>query len=134
MIHPDKYYVFYDGECGFCNRAVQWILKRDEKDQFLFASLQSEFGKEFLKERGLNPEALDTLYLWKPTAFYYTKSQAAFSIMKILGGSASLLSYFSVLPAGLTDFFYDQVSKNRKSLASNSCELPSEKDRKKFIT
>ena len=46
-----KYFVLYDGECGFCNFWVHWILKKDTKNNFLFASLQSDFGQQFLNER-----------------------------------------------------------------------------------
>ena len=31
-VDSNKYYVFYDGECGFCNFWVHWILKKDVKD------------------------------------------------------------------------------------------------------
>ena len=65
----DKFIVFYDGECGFCNHWVQWILEKDTKDKFLFSSLQSEFGQKFLNDRNLPNEIFDTLYLWKPQNF-----------------------------------------------------------------
>jgi hypothetical protein len=29
-----KILYFYDGDCGFCNFWVQWILKNDKKDNF----------------------------------------------------------------------------------------------------
>ncbi len=82
----NKYYVFYDGECGFCNYWVQWILQRDSKDQFLFASLQSQFGQQFLWQRGLDRKNLNTIYLWKPESYYLIKSAAVAEIAKILGG------------------------------------------------
>ncbi len=34
----DKFIVFYDGECGFCNHWVQWILERDKRISFRFFS------------------------------------------------------------------------------------------------
>ncbi len=51
MIDQNKFYLFYDGDCGFCNFWVHWILKNDSKDQFLFASLQGKFGQEFLRPK-----------------------------------------------------------------------------------
>ena len=68
-----KYFVLYDGECGFCNFWVHWILKKDTKNNFLFASLQSDFGQQFLNERNLESKNLDTLYLWKPEKYYLQK-------------------------------------------------------------
>ena len=128
-----KYYVFYDGECGFCNFWVHWILEKDVKNRFLFASLQSDFGQQFLKDRDRELKDLDTLYLWKPEDYYLQKSHAVFKIAEIIGGSYQLLSYLHFLPTGLTDFFYDQVAANRKKLASATCEIPTPEQRKKFI-
>lgn len=129
-----KYHVLYDGECGFCNFWVEWILKNDSKDQFLFASLQSEFGQQFLKERNLNTTEFSTLYLWKPESFYLTKSDAVFKIAGIIGGKYKLLSYLSVLPAFVRNPFYDLVAKNRKKLVAEQCYMPTPEERKKFIS
>lgn len=133
-VNINKYYVFYDGECGFCNFWVHWILKKDVKDQFLFASLQSEFGQQFLSERNLELKNLDTLYLWKPEKYYLQKSQAVFKISEVIGGLYTLLSYFRYLPTSLTDFFYDRVAANRKKLAAGACEIPTAEERKKFVS
>ena len=128
-----KYYVFYDGDCGFCNFWVQWILKSDVKDQFMFAALQSDFGQGFLKERGLETKQLSTLYLWKPQSFYLNKSEAALKIASILGGKYSFIGYLSFVPKFISDFVYDKISENRKKLATNTCFLPNEKERTKFV-
>ncbi len=132
-IDTSKYYVFYDGDCGFCNFWVQWILKNDLKDQFMFAALQSDFGQEFLKERGLETKQLSTLYLWKPQSFYLKKSEAALKIASILGGKYAFIGYLSFVPKSISDFVYDKVAENRKKLATNTCFLPNEKERAKFI-
>lgn len=133
MTNPDKYYLFYDGDCGFCNHWVQWILENDTKKQFMFSALQSEFGQRFLNERNLDSKQLSTLYLWKPESFYYTKSKAAFEIANILGGKFKLISYLKVLPASITDFFYEIVAKHRQKLATNKCFLPSPEERTRFV-
>lgn len=130
----DKLIVFYDGDCGFCNYWVMWILKNDKHDKFRFAALQSEMGQSFLTERGLSTEQLNTLYLWKPTQFYLQKSKAVFQIAKELGGIYSLLAIFSVLPTFITDSVYDSVAKRRKQLSNNTCQIPSPEERKKFIS
>ena len=132
-IDPTKYYVFYDGECGFCNFWVHWILKRDNKDQFLFAALQGEFGQKFLGDRNLELKDLDTLYLSKPDEYYLRKSHAVFKISEILGGVYQFISLLRFLPTFITDFFYDQIAENRKSLATQACEIPTPEERKKFI-
>ncbi len=129
----NKYIVFYDGECGFCNHWVQWILERDKKDNFLFSSLQSEFGQQFLNERNLPNQVFDTLYLWKPQSFYLTKYQAILKIASELGGIYSLVSVGKIIPDFIGNRFYNLISRNRKKLAANQCFLPNEQQRKKFL-
>lgn len=129
-----KYYVLYDGDCGFCNYWVQWILAKDVHDRFMFASLQSAFGQEFLQDRGLQTQNFNTLYLWKPEGYYLVKSKAVLQIAKILGGTYGFLAGINFLPAFITDKIYDKVAANRKSLAAESCLLPTNEQRKKIIS
>lgn len=126
--------MFYDGDCGFCNHWVQWILKNDKKDQFLFAALQSNFGQQFLSQRGLEQKQFNTLYLWKPNSYYYTKSEAVAKIAKILGGKFLLMSYLNIFPRFLSDKIYDKIAENRLKLSSQKCFLPNDEEKKKFIT
>ncbi|MCF2217872.1 DCC1-like thiol-disulfide oxidoreductase family protein [Chryseobacterium sp. PS-8] len=128
-----KYIVFFDGDCGVCNFWVQWILKRDKKDRFLFASLQSDFGQQFLTERKLNTEVFNTLYLWKPNHYYLEKSKAVLQIAHLLGGIYKFSAIGKIIPGFLSDQIYDAVSRNRMKLANQKCYLPTPDERKKFI-
>jgi predicted DCC family thiol-disulfide oxidoreductase YuxK len=47
----NKHIVLYDGDCPMCNYWVNFILKRDDKNKFMFAALQSDFGQDFLKKK-----------------------------------------------------------------------------------
>ncbi len=129
----NKYIVFFDGECGVCNFWVQWVLEKDKKDRFLFASLQSHFGQKFLSERGLNTQNLDTIYLWKPQGYYLIKSKAIFKITSILGGVYHLFAFGRLLPGSISDFFYDIVAKNRMKITNQKCYLPTKEQKKKII-
>lgn len=129
----NQYYVLYDGDCGFCNFWVGWILKNDKENRFLFSALQSEFGQHFLTERGLEKNDLKTIYLYEPGHFYLTKSSAALKIASILGGKYSFLSAFKFIPQFLRDKVYDVISANRQKLASAKCYLPTPEERQKFI-
>lgn len=132
-IWEKKHIVFFDGDCGVCNFWVQWILERDRKDQFIFASLQSEFGQQFLSERGLNTKEFNTMYLWKPGRYYLIKSQAVLAIANILGGIYKLSAVGKILPSFLRDKAYDMISRNRMKLANQKCYLPDQHQKKKFI-
>jgi len=129
----DKHIVFFDGECGVCNFWVQWILEKDKNDQFMFASLQSDFGQNFLSERGLETKVFNTMYLWKPNEYYLMKSRAVLKIASLLGGIFKLSAIGKIVPAFLSDKVYDIISKNRMKLANQKCYLPTPHQRKKFI-
>lgn len=128
----DKFYIFFDGKCAFCNYWVQWLLNKDKKDRFLFSPLQSALGQKFLEDRKLDTENLDTLYLWKPKEYYLKESQAILKIAKILGGSYAILARINFLPNSLTDFIYKKISKKRNSLVAH-CPAPTEKMKRKII-
>ncbi|MGU3376172.1 thiol-disulfide oxidoreductase DCC family protein [Chryseobacterium sp. M5A1_1a] len=129
----NKHIVFFDGDCGVCNFWVQWILERDKKDKFMFASLQSDFGQEFLFERGLETTEFNTMYLWKPKQYYLIKSRAVLQIANLLGGVYKLSTLGKIMPVFLSDKMYDVISRNRMKLANQKCYLPDQHQKKKFI-
>lgn len=129
----NKYIVFFDGDCGVCNFWVQWILERDKKDQFLFASLQSEAGQRFLTKEKLNKTQFNTLYLLQPDRKYLMKSRAVLKIATLLGGAYSLLGIGRLIPKFVSDYLYDKVSENRMKISAQKCFLPDAHQKKKFI-
>lgn len=133
MIDKNKYYVFYDGDCGFCNFWVQWILENDKEDQYLFAALQSDFGQNFLKERSLKSDDFDTIYLWKPNAFYLTKLDAILKIANTIGGIYYFTNLSKIFPKFIRNLGYDLIAKNRKKLMEQTCIIPTPEQRKKFV-
>lgn len=124
--------VLYDGDCGFCNFWVQWILNRDLHDRFRFASLQSQYGQDFLRNHGLKTEDFDTLYFISDGHFY-KKMYAVIRIGQIMGGAYAGLTALRVLPKILLNKIYDKVAENRKKIAGESCLLPTPEQRRKFI-
>lgn len=132
-IWEQKHIVFFDGECGVCNFWVQWILERDKKDQFMFASLQSDFGQKFLSERGRETKQFNTLYLWKPHQYYLIKSKAVLKIANLLGGIYNLSVIGKLMPTFISDTIYNKISENRMKLSAQKCFLPDQNQKKKFI-
>lgn len=128
-----KYIVLYDGDCGFCNFWVRWILERDEDDHFMFAALQSQFGQNFLKKNNLSQEKFDTLYLITPSGSYFERSSAVMQIGRTLGGIYTSFQLGILLPKAFRDFLYNKIAKNRQKLASARCLLPTAEERRKFI-
>ena len=45
--------VLFDGVCNLCNASVRWLLHRDTRAQFDFASLQSATARKLLEAAGI---------------------------------------------------------------------------------
>ncbi|WP_373056259.1 thiol-disulfide oxidoreductase DCC family protein [Zunongwangia sp. H14] len=130
-----KKIVLFDGVCNLCDGAVNFIIKHDKKDVFRFASLQSETGKKLVAERGLNPEAIDSVILIEPGVAWYRKSTAALEISRDLSGGYSLLKNFLGLPEGFRDMVYDLIANNRYKWfgKKESCMIPTPELKSKFL-
>ncbi|TKD65991.1 thiol-disulfide oxidoreductase DCC family protein [Flavobacterium sp. ASW18X] len=130
-----KKIILFDGVCNLCNGAVQFIIKRDKRSVFKFASLQSEIGKRLTKERGIDTELLDSIILIEPGIAYYSKSTAALQIMKSFGGIWNLTRLFTVLPEGFRDIVYDFIAKNRYKWfgKKDACMIPTPELQSRFL-
>jgi predicted DCC family thiol-disulfide oxidoreductase YuxK len=136
----DNPIILYDGVCGFCNRMVQFILKRDSHDRFRFASLQSEFARHLLRKHGITPGTLDSMYLvldaGQPYERVQERSTASITIFRELGLFwRALANLFAILPRGLRDRGYNLVARYRYRLFGkyDTCPLPAGKHRHKFL-
>ncbi|MFS0488692.1 thiol-disulfide oxidoreductase DCC family protein [Leadbetterella byssophila] len=128
-----KYTVLYDGSCGFCNFWVKWILQRDKAGSFDFASLQGEFGRNFLRKNGLPEEDWDTLYLLGDDNKFWRKSSAIIRVCQVLGGLYSLANLGKILPLFIRDKWYDVVARNRKKWMGEYCYLPTAEEKGRFL-
>jgi predicted DCC family thiol-disulfide oxidoreductase YuxK len=136
-MHP---ILLYDGVCGLCNRFVQFILRRDRNAIFRFASLQSPFAARILARHGVNPTALDTVYVVLnyelPNESLLSRSDAALFVIQLVGGlwrpAASLLR---LLPRFLRDPAYNLVARHRYRIFGRSqvCTLPRDADHSRFL-
>ncbi|MFD1171021.1 thiol-disulfide oxidoreductase DCC family protein [Oceanobacillus picturae] len=125
--------ILFDGVCNFCDRSVQFVMKRDPEAKFTFASLQSGAG-ERVKEYYKIDSSLDSMILVEDGT-YYTKSTAALKICKNLKGLWKVFSVLLVIPKPIRDFFYNIVARNRYKWFGKreSCKLPSPEERSRFL-
>ncbi|WP_107942891.1 thiol-disulfide oxidoreductase DCC family protein [Metasolibacillus fluoroglycofenilyticus] len=125
--------VLFDGECHFCDASVQFIIKRDPKGYFQFASLQSEVGRELL-ERYQVPKA-DSIVLIE-NGRYFLQSTAALKIARRLQGFWRFAYVFIAVPTGVRNFAYNKLAKNRYKWFGKKelCELPSQDIRQRFLS
>ena len=132
-MQEQKALVLFDGVCNLCEGSVQWILKRDLHNTFVFASLQDDQAKELLKSYGLQPELLESVVVIYQKKVY-TQSTAALRIVQLLGFPYNLLLIGYVLPRIIRDYLYKLVARNRYRWfgKKESCWLPKQEWSKKF--
>ncbi len=136
---PGEHVILYDGICGLCNRVNQFVLSRDSRSVFDFASLQSETGRSLVKRFGREPDDLDTFYVVtnyrSGSPELLSKAEAALFIIKAVGAPWSWLGVFGILPKGVLDWSYDVIARNRYRLFGRyeSCPIPGPDERRRFI-
>jgi predicted DCC family thiol-disulfide oxidoreductase YuxK len=125
--------ILFDGECNFCDRSVQFIIKRDKQALYKFASIQSDVGQLILKKHNV-PKNIDSLILIEHTVCFY-KSTAALRICKNLNGGWKFLSNLLIFPKPIRDYCYDVIAKNRYRWfgKKDHCILPSPEVKKRFL-
>ncbi len=131
MVNNGQKIVFYDGDCGFCNRSVQFILLYEKDDTIHFAAIQSNFTAHFFNERGYPSPTLDSLYFFDGKELL-VRSDAALAISRHLKFPWGLLNFFKWTPVKLRDAVYSFVARNRRKLGAQSCFVPTLEQRKRF--
>jgi predicted DCC family thiol-disulfide oxidoreductase YuxK len=125
--------IFFDGVCNLCNGAVQFTIRRDSKNMFKFASLQSEFAKQQVAPFNISPEDLDSFILME-NGKVYQRSTAALRVARRLNGLWPLLYAFIIIPRFIRDGVYNYIAKNRYKWfgKQESCWVPTRELKRKF--
>lgn len=131
--------LLYDGECGFCDRTVQYVLKHDRRERIRFAPLQSGFATDKVVKAGLDPQDLSSMVLiLSPGASdekLLVRGRAALTTLHLLGGWREIPALLRFLPRFLLDWGYGIIARNRFRMGGRleSCRIPSQNERSRFI-
>jgi predicted DCC family thiol-disulfide oxidoreductase YuxK len=125
--------VLYDGECGLCDRLVQFILPRDRAGRYFFAALQSDWARAQLQRHGRAKDDLDTMVLLQDGTIY-VRSTAALRVLRGLPRwrwTGGLL----MIPARWRDAVYRFIARNRHRWFNRppACGLPAADERGRFL-
>ena len=129
--------VLFDGDCGFCNRFVQFIFHRDKENRFLFTAQQSPLGMDTLKQYALQP--MDSVVVvtdyQTDHAQSFTEAEAVFQVLRHLPGMWKVFSIVRILPTWILNKAYRWFAKHRYTLfgRSEACFLPDKTFRSKCI-
>ena len=135
-IPKNKQLILFDGVCNLCNNSVLFVIKRDRKDKFLFAPLQSNVGKGIIKKFNIDTEKTDSILLYNPKKESLThKSTAALLVARQLGFPSNLLTIFLIVPTFIRNWVYNFVAKNRYKWygKKESCIIPTPELKAKFL-
>jgi predicted DCC family thiol-disulfide oxidoreductase YuxK len=131
----NKQVIIFDGVCNFCNAAVNFIIKRDKKQKFIFTTRQSSFGKKIISKHLKSKWDNDTIVLIKNDNCF-THSEAVFEIIDDLSGHWRLLFIFKILPIKFRNYLYKQLAKHRYSIFGKRevCMIPNHELKSRFIS
>lgn len=121
---PDGPILFFDGDCGLCNRSVRMLIKMDRQTCLYFAPLQGSTAKEALSE-ALRQE-LSSAILVLPNGQRYTRSDSALQAIILTGSPWRFLAKPALrFPKSWRDSVYNWIARNRSRFFKNSCPLGS---------
>ena len=124
-----------DGVCNLCVSSVKFVLKRDPKQQFRFASLQSPIAKTLLGATHQDAiTRLDSVVLIDEKGIWH-KSSAALRTLKKLSGLWWLLSICMIIPKPIRDRAYDFIGSRRYRFfgRTEQCWIPGQNIRHRFL-
>ena len=130
----EKSIILFDGVCNVCNGFVNFLIPRDEKDQFQFGSLQSQKVKELLNQYHYDADDLSTVILIENNKLY-PQSTAVLKIFRQMNGAWPLMYTFIIIPKPIRDFVYQLIARNRYTLfgRKDSCMVPTPEWQAKFV-
>lgn len=134
MSNNEAHILLFDGVCNLCNSIVQFTIKRDSKEKFKFASLQSESGQALLKKFGLPTDDFDS-FVFISGDKCFLKSTAGLHVLKELGGLWRLFYVFIIFPRSLRDPVYDIIARARYKIFGkrDTCMVPTTRLKQRFL-
>jgi len=126
--------ILFDGICNLCCGWVQFLIRRDKKALFRFASIQSEAGKHLLASAGLNPAQAETI-VYVRNKEVYIESTAILEILNDLGGMWRISKVFKLIPKAVRNSTYRFIARNRYRIfgTRSSCLMPAPGNEKRFL-
>lgn len=131
----NKELVLFDGVCNLCNSSVQFIIRNDKKNVFLFSTLQGKIGQEIVSDFNIDTTKTDSILLYSHKNGISIKSTAALKIAKQLKFPINFLVVFMIVPKFLRNWIYDLIARKRYKWfgKQNECIVPTTGLKAKFL-
>jgi predicted DCC family thiol-disulfide oxidoreductase YuxK len=125
--------LFFDGVCGLCNKAVDFVLVRDDQQAIKFAPLQGDTARSLLTPADV--ENLNTMILWVKGRSYRKSAAAVRVLWRLSLGWQIVGTLLWLIPLPLRNLGYTLVARNRYRFfgKKESCRLPTPAERLRFL-
>jgi predicted DCC family thiol-disulfide oxidoreductase YuxK len=108
----DRPIIVFDGNCAFCSRWVQFVLRHDRDGRYRFITGQSDLGRAIYRHYGLSDRDFETNILIEDGVALF-KAEGTMQMISGLGFPWKLVNLYRVLPPALRDWGYSLVARNR---------------------
>jgi predicted DCC family thiol-disulfide oxidoreductase YuxK len=126
--------ILFDGVCNLCVFFVRFVIARDPRERFSFASLQSDVGRRLVREHAAAGEDMTSIVLIEDGR-HYAKSGAALRIFRGLRQPWPMLYPLAAVPRPLRDAAYDFIAANRYRWfgKKDECMIPTPDLKRRFL-
>jgi len=130
--------VLFDGVCGFCDAAVQWVIERDPDGRLHFAPLQGETARRLRERHPEIPDGVDSLVyveMFNGSERVHLRSAAIVAVCRALPRPPFWGGVLAALPEFVADFLYSVFARARYRLFGkrDACRVPSPEERRRFL-
>lgn len=125
--------LFFDGVCGLCSKAVDFVLVRDYQQAIKFAPLQGDTARSLLTPGDV--QNLNTMILWVKGRSYRKSAAAVRVLWRLSLGWKILGTLLWLIPLPLRNLGYTLVARNRYRFfgKKETCRLPTPAERLRFL-
>lgn len=126
--------VFYDSDCGLCNRTVKFLLRQNKSGNLMFSSLSSATASLIFRNQNIDTSKNDSFYFFENNVLTHS-STAALKVCHHLGFPWRLAANLQLIPVSFRDAIYRFIAKNRHRLPSmnKSATVCSIADNERFL-
>lgn len=133
--------LYFDGVCGLCNGFVDFVMARDARGAFRFATLQGQAGevamRDFEAQTGNRIQGEGELrsFLLRHGHSLHWKSDAVLLSLQKLGGIWMVAGWLRLLPLAIRNLVYDFIAERRYGWfgKKEACRLPTPAERDRFL-
>jgi predicted DCC family thiol-disulfide oxidoreductase YuxK len=124
--------IFFDGECGYCNSFINFVVTKDQQ-HFLIADRKSSLFLQIVTKFKIKEKNNESIYVLVSDTLL-EKANAIAHILRQCGIRGKILAILiSFFPASLSNHVYDFISMHRKKFNKVSCKVPDESFKSRLI-